>query len=87
MEGIDVYRMDTGAGPSFSEGSDTNNFVSGLILSNNISYNLHSFAWESVHLEKNLSSKCGVENNIFLYMMLQVILIVLIPDEYYQFRT
>jgi len=39
-----MYRLDTGVGLSFPEGSGTDNFVSGLILSNNLSYNLHSFA-------------------------------------------
>jgi len=47
----------TGAGPSFPEGSGIDDFVSELILSNNLSYNLHSFVWESVHLEKSSSSK------------------------------
>jgi len=43
----------------------------------------------SAFMEKSLikDSMCGVENDIFLYMMLQVIPIVLIPVEYYQFRT
>ena len=45
------------AGPSFLEGSGIDDFVSELILSNNLSYNLHSFVWESVHLEKSSSSK------------------------------
>jgi len=35
-----MCRIGTGAGPSFLEGSDANNFVFGLILSNNILYNL-----------------------------------------------
>jgi len=47
----------TRAGPSFLKGSDIDNFISGLILSNNLLYNLHSFAWESVYLEKSYSSK------------------------------
>ena len=36
--------MSTKAGPSFPEESDTNNSVSELVLFNNLSYNLHSFA-------------------------------------------
>ena len=40
----------------FPEGLGTNNSVSGLILSNNLSYNLCSFIWKSVHLEKSPSS-------------------------------
>ena len=36
--------MGTRAGLSFLEGSGTNNFIFGLILFNNLSYNLHSFA-------------------------------------------
>ena len=44
--------MNTGAGPSFPEKSGANNSVSGLVLFNNLSYNLYSFAWELVHLGK-----------------------------------
>jgi len=43
MGGLDVCEVDTGAGLSFLEESGTNNFVSELILSNNLSYNLCSF--------------------------------------------
>ena len=43
MGGMDVCGMDTGAGLSFPERSDTNNSVSKLVLSNNLSYNLYSF--------------------------------------------
>ena len=57
MGEMSMYRLDTGVGLSFPEGSGTDNFVSGLILSNNLSYNLHSFAWESVYLEKSPSLK------------------------------
>jgi len=43
MGGMSVYRMGTGAGPSFSEGLGTDDSVSRLILSNNLLYNLCSF--------------------------------------------
>ena len=45
----------TRAGSSFLEELDINNSVSGLVLSNNSSYNLCSFAWELVHLGKIFS--------------------------------
>ena len=35
--------MGTGAGPSFPERLGADNSISKLILSNNLSYNLHSF--------------------------------------------
>jgi len=52
-----MNRMSTGVGLSFPEGSDTNDYVSRLLLSNNLSYNLCYFAQESVYLGKNSSSK------------------------------
>jgi len=52
-----MYRMGTEAGLFFLEQSDTDNFVSGLILPNNLLYNLCSFKRESVYLEKSSSSK------------------------------
>ena len=52
IEGMDICRMDTGAGPSFPERLGVDNSISKLILSNNLSYNLHSFMWESVHSGK-----------------------------------
>ena len=57
MGGMDVCGMDTGAGLSFPERSDTNNSVSKLVLSNNLSYNLYSFVQELVYLEKSLLLK------------------------------
>ena len=57
MEGMGVCGIGTGAGPSFLEGSDADDSISGLILPNNSLYNLCSFAWESVHLGKSSSSK------------------------------
>ena len=57
MGGMNVCRMGTRTGPSFPEELDTNNSVSKLVLSNNSSYNLHSFAWELVYLGKGLLSK------------------------------
>ena len=45
------------AGLFFLKESDIDNFVSGLILPNNLSYNLCSFKRESVYLEKSFSSK------------------------------
>jgi len=41
--GISMYGIGTRAGLSFLEELDTDNFVSELILSNNLLYNLHSF--------------------------------------------
>ena len=40
---MDVCGIGTRAGPSFPEELGANNSVSELILSNNLSYNLHSF--------------------------------------------
>ena len=57
MGGIGVCRISTGAGPSSSEGLGANNSVSRLVLSNHLSYNLHSFTWELVHLGKSPLSK------------------------------
>ena len=57
MRGIDMYGIDTRAGPSFSEELGTNNSISGLILSNNLLYNLCSFVWELVYWEKSSLSK------------------------------
>jgi len=68
MGGMGMCQMDIGAGPSFPEELGANNPVSGLILSSNLLYNLCSFAWESVHLEKSFSSKiaCVEWKMIFL---------------------
>jgi len=55
--GMDMCGMGTGVGSSFSEELGTNNSVSGLVLSNNSSYDLCSFALELVHLGKSPSSK------------------------------
>ena len=52
-----MVRIGTGAGLSSLEGLDTDNSVSGLILSNNLIYNLCSFTWELVHLKKNFLLK------------------------------
>jgi len=38
-----INDLDTEAGPSFPEVSGTDDSVSGLILFNNLSYNLYSF--------------------------------------------
>ena len=38
--GIGVGKMDTGTGPSLLESPDTDDFISRLTLSNNLSYNL-----------------------------------------------
>ena len=48
--GID--RTGTKVGPSSLEGLGAENSVFEFILSN-LSYNLHSFIWESAHLGKN----------------------------------
>ena len=57
MGGIGVCGISIRAGPSFSEELGANNSVSRLVLSNNSSYNLHSFAWELVYLGKSSLSK------------------------------
>jgi len=57
MEEMSVCGMGTGASPSFPEELGANNFISELILSNNLLYNLYSFAWELVHLGKSPLSK------------------------------
>jgi len=57
MKRIDIYGMGTRTGPSFLEGLGTDNFVSRLILSNNLLYNLCYFQWESLYLEKSSLSK------------------------------
>ena len=65
MGGMGMYEMGTEAGSSFLEELGANKSVSGLVLSNNISYNLHSFIWELVHLGKSLLSKIAcVEQKI-----------------------
>ena len=46
MEGIYVCRIGTGASLSFPEGLYIDNSISGLILFNNLLYNLYSFAME-----------------------------------------
>jgi len=46
MEEINMCRMGTGAGLSFPKELSTDNSVSRVILSNNLSYNLYSFVWE-----------------------------------------
>ena len=51
--GMNVCEMDTRIGLSFLKGLDIDNSVSELILSNNLSYNLYSFLWESVYLGKD----------------------------------
>jgi len=64
-----MCKVGTRTGLSFPEGSNADNSVSRLILSNNLSYNLCSFVWELVHLEKNPSSKivCVECKMIFSY--------------------
>ena len=57
MGEMDVCGIDTGADSSFLEELGINDSVSRLVLSNNSSYNLCSFAWEFMHLEKSSSSK------------------------------
>ena len=44
MGGLSMCGMGTRADPSFSEELDANNSVSRLILSDNLLYNLYSFA-------------------------------------------
>ena len=59
--------MSTGADPSFPEVLGANDSISGLVLSNNLLYSLHSFVWELVHLGKSSSSKiaCVEQKMIF----------------------
>ena len=83
MRGISVCEIGTGAGPSFSEESDTKNSVSRLVLSNNSLYNLYSFAQELVYLEKKSLIKDGMygaENDISLCIAQKVVFIVLISN-------
>jgi len=89
MEEMGMCGIDTGASLSFLEEPGTNDSISRLILSNNLSYNLCSFVWELVHLGKSSSSKIVyvVENDISLYIAHKAITIVLIPNKYHQFRT
>ena len=84
-----MCRIDTRAGPSFLEGSDINNFVFELILSNNILYNLCFFCIGVSTFRKKFLIKdgmCGAKNDISLYIVYKTITIILISDEYYQFR-
>ena len=57
MEGMDVCGMGTKASLFFSGELDANDSVSRLVLSNNSSYNLCSFAKELIHLGKSLLLK------------------------------
>ena len=50
---MEMCEIDTRAGPSSPEESNANNSVSIFISSNDLPYNLYSFTWESVHLEKS----------------------------------
>ena len=70
MGEMSVCGMGIGAGPSFLEELGTNDSISGLVLSNNSSYNLHSFVWELVHLGKSFSSKiaCMKQKMVFPYV-------------------
>jgi len=63
MEGICVCGMDTGTSPSSPEelGADD------LILSNNLLYNLYSFAWELVYLGKSPLSKMACVEQKMIY--------------------
>ena len=65
-----MCRMGTRAGSYFPEELGTNDFVSELILFNNLLYNLCSFVWELVHLEKSTSSKmaCVEQKMVFPYI-------------------
>ena len=65
-----MCKIGTRVGPLFPKELGTNNSVSGLVLSNNLLYNLCSFAWESVHLEKSSSLKiiCVEQKMIFPYI-------------------
>ena len=62
--------MGTGVGLSLLEKLGTNNSISRLILFNKLSYNLDSFVWESVHLEKSslLKIGCVEQKMIFPYI-------------------
>ena len=77
-----------GACLSFPEESDTDDSIFELILFNNLSYNLHSFVWESVYLGKSPSSKmaCVEQKMIFpcIWHIKQYSLFI--PNEYHQFR-
>ena len=49
MKGMNVYGMGTRADLYFPKALDTNDSVSELVLSNNLLYNLCSFAWKLVY--------------------------------------
>ena len=57
MGKMGMCEIGTRAGPYFPEELDANNYVSRLISSNDLLYNLCSFAWELVYLGKSLLSK------------------------------
>ena len=85
MGKMGMCEIGTRAGPYFPEELDANNYVSRLISSNDLLYNLCSCMGVSVFRKKSLIkiSMCGVENDIFLYMMHKKLTIVLISNEYY----
>ena len=70
MREMGMYKIDTGASLSFLERLGTDDSVSRINLSNNLLYNLYSFAQESVHLEKSSSLKilCVEQKITFPYI-------------------
>ena len=54
---VGICGMGTRVDSFFPEELGTNNFIFELVLSNSLSYNLHSFAYELVYLEKSSLSK------------------------------
>jgi len=70
MREMGMYKIDTGASSFFLERLGTDDSVSEINLSNNLLYNLYSFAQESVHLEKNSSLKipCVEQKITFPYI-------------------
>ena len=63
-----IEEIDTRASSFFPEDLGANNSVSGLILSNNLLYNLHSFSWELVYVGKfSLSNIICVEHKMIFH--------------------
>ena len=74
---MSICEISTKVDLSFLEGLDTNDSVSRLILSNNLSYNLCFFHKSQYIWKKSFLSKIVyVEYNIFLCMVYKAITII-----------
>ena len=67
MGEIGICGIDNRVSLFFPEWLDTDNSISGLILSNNLLYNLYYFVWDLVCFKKSFSSKivCVEQKMIF----------------------